>query len=41
MVIEVVIDAIGPLFLYRRDLADPGRASSVCAWAFTASGLTS
>ncbi len=40
VVIEVVINAIGPLFLYRRDLADPGRASSVCAWAFTASGLT-
>ncbi len=41
VVIEVVIDAIGPLFLYRRDLADPGRASRICAWAFTASGLTS
>lgn len=40
VVIEVVINAIGPLFLYRRDLADPGRASSVCARAFTASGLT-
>lgn len=41
VIIEVVIDAIRSLFLYRRDLADPGRASSVCAWAFTASGLTS
>ncbi len=39
VVIEVVINAIGPLFLYRRDLADPGRANA-SARAFTASGLT-
>ncbi len=41
VVIEVVINAIGPLFLCTAGIwLTPGRASSVCAWAFTASGLT-
>jgi hypothetical protein len=40
VVIEVVINAIGPLSCTAGIWLTPGRASSVCAWAFTASGLT-